>query len=190
MGRALADEALRQGAEIDFITGPVSDSEKPVGHHIKVYPVVSAQQMLEAAQRLFDRADLILFPAAVADFSPGNPAQTKQPKGADTITLTLHPTPDIAATLCQTKRSEQVAFGFALQDEHAEKHARKKLIAKNLDGIILNALDAVGSQLGTYHFLSDEHADAAFEPWGQLTKKECARRIINEAAEALDKASP
>jgi phosphopantothenoylcysteine decarboxylase/phosphopantothenate--cysteine ligase len=69
MGKALAEEAVFQGLEVDFISGPVPDVNlpnigKPITH------VTGAEEMLAAAQAKFAEADIILFAAAVADFQP------------------------------------------------------------------------------------------------------------------------
>lgn len=177
MGRALAEEALRRGAQVDFITGPVDPSVLPRGKNLSIQPVTSANEMLAAAENIFAKADIILFAAAVADYAPAAAEKTKLPKTQAEIQLTLKPTPDIAATLCRGKKKKQVAVGFALQDEDGENKARAKLENKNLDAIVLNTLDAAGSDDASYKFLAK--GSSAFEDWKLMTKRDCAKKIFD-----------
>lgn len=179
MGRALAQEALCRGAQVDFISGPVDPSALPRGRNIRIHPVISAKEMLSAAEKLFASADLILFAAAVADYAPAAAHQSKLPKKREQIELLMEPTPDIAATLCQTKAKNQIAIGFALQDEDGEKKAREKLSKKNFDAIVLNKPDAAGADDAVYKFLAA--GASAFENWKLMTKRDCARRIFDQA---------
>ena len=178
MGRALAQEALSRGAQVDFISGPVDPAVLPRGRNIRIHSVTSAQEMLAAAKKHFSSADIILFAAAVADYAPAGAHTRKMPKQQDRIQLELEPTPDIAATLCRTKTGKQTAVGFALQDEDGEEKAREKLQGKNLDAIVLNRLEAVGSSDAVYKFL--KAGDSSFEEWDLMTKRGCARRIFEK----------
>ncbi|MGD9872900.1 MAG: bifunctional phosphopantothenoylcysteine decarboxylase/phosphopantothenate--cysteine ligase CoaBC [Kiritimatiellia bacterium] len=179
MGKALAEEALRRGAQVDFITGPVDPSALPRGNNLTVQQITSANEMLAAAKSIFAKADIILFAAAVADYAPSAAEKTKLPKEQADLHLTLKPTPDIAAALCKGKKKEQVAVGFALQDEDGENRARAKLENKNLDAIVLNKLDAVGADDAAYKFFA--RGLPAFEDWKLLTKRDCAKKIFDRA---------
>ena len=57
-------------------------------------------------------------------------------------------THDIAAELGRTKRPNQQLIGFALETEHEQDNALKKLRAKNLDMIVLNSLRDAGAGFG------------------------------------------
>ena len=67
MGKALAQEALGRGLEVDFISGPVSEENLPTLGKMITH-VTGAEEMLSAAQAKFDTADIIIFAAAVADY--------------------------------------------------------------------------------------------------------------------------
>lgn len=178
MGRALAEEALRRGAQVLFITGPVSVENLPrPAERLNIITVISADEMLAAAHEQFNRSDIALFAAAVADYTPEQPASIKQPKTTHTMPLSLRPTPDIAATLGALKQPHQRTVGFALQDERAQEHARKKLHAKKLDMIIVNRLAAMNAEQADYEALRTGQND--FESWGSLTKTDCAARIFD-----------
>ena len=204
MGKALAEEALFQGLEVDFISGPVPDANlpnvdavpSPHSEHEKnatrasrlhLKKITSAAEMLAAAQAKFSEADIILFAAAIADFQPLEKSDEKFPKDGlsaeasakaeNNLVLELRPTPDIATTLCANKRDDQTAIGFALQTHDGEAKAKAKLSKKNLDGIVLNTPATLGAETGLFTWIDFQ----GLENWGSLDKAECAKRIIERA---------
>jgi phosphopantothenoylcysteine decarboxylase/phosphopantothenate--cysteine ligase len=180
MGKALAEEAISQGLNVDLISGPVPkenlpDEARAEGtRRTKITRVTSAEEMLAAAQVKFAEADIIIFAAAVADFQPLKKSEEKFPKVGSNITIELKPTPDIAATLCANKRDDQVAIGFALQTHDGEAKAKEKLQKKNLTGIVLNTPATLGAETGTFTWIDFQ----GLENWGSLGKAECAKRIF------------
>jgi phosphopantothenoylcysteine decarboxylase/phosphopantothenate--cysteine ligase len=177
MGKAIAEEAAGRGYEVEFITGPVSESNLPdleVGH---LHKVTSAVEMLAKAQELSKAAEIVVFAAAVADYAPAEKLSEKMAKSADEISLRLRPTPDIAKTLCAGKPPNQIVIGFALQTTDGEANARRKLENKNLDGIVLNNPATLGAENGTFSFLS-RHAKQ-FDEWGCIDKPACAKKILS-----------
>lgn len=178
MGRAIAEEAVRRKWFVEFITGPVAPGNLPdLGNAGSIHRVVSAEEMLEAAARCFDRADAVVFAAAVADYAPAVQRKEKMAKSGEELILRLRPTPDIARTLCARKQPGQTTIGFALQTAEGERHARKKLLDKNLDGIVLNTPSTLGAATGTFSYLTAGGSD--FESWGCIDKQVCAARILN-----------
>lgn len=175
MGKALAEEALKRGMEVDFVSGPVPDGNLPDNVHIT--RITSAEEMLAAAKEKFAAADIIVFAAAVADYQPAEKSDKKLPKAGKSLTLELKPTPDIAATLCSGKRKDQITIGFALQTHDGEAKARKKLISKNLDGIVLNTPATLGAESGLFTWIDKQ----GLENWGSLDKAACAKRIWDKA---------
>lgn len=194
MGKALAEEALRSGFEVDFISGPVSEENLPQSGssiladrprdgkpHLRIQKVTSAKDMLVAAQEKFASADLILFAAAVADFQPLKKKVKKIPKTRSHITIKLKPTTDIAATLCANKRNDQIVIGFAIQTHDGETKAREKLASKNLDGIVLNTPASLGADSGLFTWIDRQ----GLESWGSIHKTECAQRIYGKVDQPL-----
>jgi phosphopantothenoylcysteine decarboxylase / phosphopantothenate---cysteine ligase len=183
MGKALAEEALSRGLDIDFISGPVPDANLPkstaadeaAGSRFHLQKITSAEEMLTAAQEKFAAADIILFAAAVADFQPIKKLDQKRPKSASGLTIDLKPTPDIAATLCAHKRADQITAGFALQTHDGKTEAQKKRIAKNFDAIVLNTPATLGAESGLFTWIDSQGS----ETWGQLNKTECAKRMLS-----------
>lgn len=185
MGKALAEEALAAGAEVDFVSGPVAEEHLPRGPRLKVHRVISAQEMLEAARAVYAGADIVVYAAAVADYRPAEYHAEKLPKQTGELVLRLQATPDVSATLNAARRPGQVTIGFALQTHDGLAKAEDKLTRKGLDGIVLNGLDALGGESGTYTFIARSKDGApAVASWGELGKRACARRIL-DAAQAL-----
>ena len=146
MGIALANEAVRQGAEVHLVLGP--SSEKNIHSQIHLHRVVSAQQMYEAAVTEFPSCDIAILAAAVADYTPETVAPEKIKKKGGNLSLTLVPTVDILASLGKIK-TNQILIGFALETENEVANAQTKLEKKNLNGIVLNSLRDTGAGFGT-----------------------------------------
>lgn len=146
MGFALAEACAARGAEVELIAGPVSLTTAHA--HIHRTDVESAEEMLRAAERIFPTTDAAILCAAVADFTPKETAKEKIKRGPEGLTLSLRPTPDIAASLGAMRREGQVLAGFALETHDELVHAQEKRLHKGLDFIVLNSLRDEGAGFG------------------------------------------
>jgi phosphopantothenoylcysteine decarboxylase/phosphopantothenate--cysteine ligase len=178
MGKALAEHAAALGAEVVMVTGPIPDDHLPAHPRCRIVRVVGALDMLEAARNELAASQVILYVAAVADYRPETKSERKLPKHQDAFEVKLVPNPDLAATLNNEKTDGTFTIGFALQTHDGEEQARKKLLAKGLDGIVLNYPDSMGSAEGHFQFLSRE--TDSFDDWGGISKREAARKIISK----------
>ena len=153
MGYALARACLRMGAEVTLVSGPthISMQAWEAFAPLHMVHVSSAQEMAEATTREFAKADIAILCAAVADFTPIEPAQQKIKKqpGQTSLTLQLSTTQDIAATLGGCKREHQILVGFALETNNEVQNATRKMQSKHLDMIVLNSLQDAGAGFGT-----------------------------------------
>ena len=95
MGYALAEAALRRGARVILVSGPVA-LEAPTGAEIA--RVESAEEMRRAVLARSAEATMIIKAAAVADFRLAQPA-TEKMKRKGAMSLELEPTADILAEL-------------------------------------------------------------------------------------------
>jgi phosphopantothenoylcysteine decarboxylase/phosphopantothenate--cysteine ligase len=136
MGYAIAAQLMQRGAKVVLVSGPVSI--QPPGH-TDVVRVTTAQEMYDACFEHRDY-DIAIMAAAVADYTPVEMATQKLKKGAETFQLPLKRTQDILASLGKEKRPSQVLVGFALETENETENARKKLLSKGADLIVLNSL--------------------------------------------------
>lgn len=146
MGFSLATEAVKRGADVTLVLGPVGHI--PILDDIDLINVISADEMASAMEERFDRSDITILAAAVADFKPQKTADSKIKRGKSGFELALEPTRDIASSLGSAKRSHQLLIGFALETDNELDNARSKLLSKNLDLIVLNSLRDKGAGFG------------------------------------------
>lgn len=143
MGYAIARAAARRGAQVTLLTGPVA-LEAPQG--VQVMPFTTTQELLERAQELAAKQDVLIQAAAPADYRAQEVAPQKIKKNSgEPLVLTLVENPDVAAALGRCKRPDQVFVGFAAETNDVLAHAQGKLERKNLDMIVANDVTLPGA---------------------------------------------
>jgi phosphopantothenoylcysteine decarboxylase / phosphopantothenate---cysteine ligase len=176
MGSALAAAALAKGWEVVLVSGPV-DIPYPPG--AEVIPVISTEEMLEEALRVFKTCDGAIGVAAPCDYRPVRVAKHKLSKTGGSLKLHLIETPDIMAALGRNK-GERWMVGFALETSDVHLRAFQKLERKSLDMIVANGPSAIHS---------DDTSIDMLTPDGQVvascegTKTNVALRIVEEVAQ-------
>jgi phosphopantothenoylcysteine decarboxylase/phosphopantothenate--cysteine ligase len=171
MGFALARAAVQAGHDVTLICGPVSLTAP---NHVRLVRVVTAEQMYLATRRAFVRADAAVFCAAVSDYRPARPLTRKAEKVRMARRIVLTPTVDIAASIGRIKRG-RVMIGFALEDHDGRSKARRKLLAKRFDAIVLNSPANIDARDASAEVL--EKGDR-WVSWPRQSKAAMARRII------------
>lgn len=146
MGFALAENCARRGAEVTLVCGSVSLSTPY--KNIERINVESAQEMHKVVMSRFEQVDGAILCAAVADFTPVSPLETKMKRGKENLVIELKPSVDIAAEIGKIKRHEQFVVGFALETNDEETNAISKMERKNFDFIVLNSLRDPNSGFG------------------------------------------
>ena len=118
---------------------------------IRRIDALSAQEMYEACRKEWPETDTAILCAAVADFTPAEPAgeKIKKQPGQTEMNLRMVVTPDIARTLGESKKASQKLIGFALETHDEKKNALLKLERKRMDAIVLNSLRDEGAGFGT-----------------------------------------
>ena len=148
MGKALAEQALRLGARVTFVTGPAQVLPSP-NQRLEVIRVESAEEMLQACLGV-SSYDVGIFCAAVADYRVANPEMQKvKREQRPTMTIDLVSNPDIAALMGERKEREQVHIGFALETRLDLSQVQDKMKRKNFDLIVANTLEDAGAGFGT-----------------------------------------
>ena len=139
MGVALATEFANMGAQVTLVLGP---SSLKVSHpNIKIFNVVSAKEMYNVVFDNFKDKDIGVFSAAVSDYTPVNPFEEKIKKTDDSLSISFKKNIDILSEVTKNKSDGQIIVGFALESNNEFENAKKKLIDKNLDFIVLNSLN-------------------------------------------------
>ncbi|GJM34155.1 MAG: phosphopantothenoylcysteine decarboxylase [Saprospiraceae bacterium] len=186
MGIALAEQAKARGAEVVLILGPTH--LRPSSPGIQTISVQTATEMAAAAKQHFPKSAVAILAAAVADYRPGEVAKEKIKKKKDTFTLELIKNPDIAATLGQQKKENQLLIGFALETQEEETNAKGKMVKKNFDFIVLNSLrdEGAGFNLLT-NKISIIHRDNKIKKYELKSKEAVAGDILDEIEQLLSK---
>ncbi|MHA4742025.1 bifunctional phosphopantothenoylcysteine decarboxylase/phosphopantothenate--cysteine ligase CoaBC [Dyadobacter sp. MSC1_007] len=178
MGYAIAEAFAAAGALVTLVSGPTD--LQPRHPNIRKVNVESANQMFEAAQAEFEGSNLVIFAAAVADYTPRHVANQKIKKQGESMSLDLAKTIDIAGTLGKTKKSGQILIGFALETEREQEYAMDKLTRKNLDYIILNSLNDPGAGFAhDTNKITVIDKDKHVQQFDLKSKDEVAQDILN-----------
>ena len=183
MGYALAKMARRRGAEVILITGPTS---LPLPRRdIKLAAVRSAEEMRKAVFSHLERSSVVIKAAAVSDYRPKVASQKKIKKGGSDTTLALERTKDILEELGK-KKGNRILVGFAAETEDLIANAKKKLVEKNLDFIVVNDVTKPGAGFGL-----DTNQIKILYPSGKvrdlplMAKEEVSQFILDDVVELL-----
>jgi phosphopantothenoylcysteine decarboxylase/phosphopantothenate--cysteine ligase len=175
MGYALAEAALRRGAHVLLVSGPTFLTPPGAAQLISIE---SAEQMRQAVIGLLPQATIVIKTAAISDYRPKRVAAQKI-RRAGPISLELEPTADILAEVVRRKGSRTVV-GFAAETENALENARKKLVAKGLDAIVVNDVSREGigfdSDRNAVTIITNEEVVEVPE----TTKWEVAQRVLDQ----------
>ncbi|HJS71972.1 MAG TPA: bifunctional phosphopantothenoylcysteine decarboxylase/phosphopantothenate--cysteine ligase CoaBC [Acidimicrobiia bacterium] len=178
MGHAIANEAARRGMAVTLVT----TAGAPVLPSIKVVSVETAVEMLEAVSGI--EADVAVMAAAVADFRPSRPSDTKLARSEGLDSIDLEPNPDILASVVE-RQPRPYVVGFAAETGGIER-AVEKARSKGVDLLVYNDVTEPGSGFGT-----DTNRvvviDGAGEsdPWPIMSKDEVAARLLDRIVDEL-----
>ncbi|MFB3813758.1 MAG: bifunctional phosphopantothenoylcysteine decarboxylase/phosphopantothenate--cysteine ligase CoaBC [Terriglobales bacterium] len=177
MGYALADAARRRGARVILVSGPTA-IQPPAG--VELIRVETAEQMRQAVLKRCVESTVVIKAAAVSDYRAKSPASRKiKREGQGPLTLELEPTADIISEVARVAEPSQIVIGFAAETHDAVENARRKLIGKSLQAIVVN--DVMRPGIG---FDSDRNAVTIITANEQIevpedTKGEVAHRILD-----------
>ena len=142
MGYALADEAARRGAAVTVVAANVTLPRNPAVRYVEVE---TTAELAAATTAEFDRADVLLMAAAIADYRPAAPRPDKIKKTAAELELRLERTEDVLAGLTARRRAGQSIVGFAAETgAGAVDYGREKLARKRLDAVVVNDVGDAG----------------------------------------------
>jgi phosphopantothenoylcysteine decarboxylase/phosphopantothenate--cysteine ligase len=179
MGYAIAEAAVRRGARVTLISGPVQLAPPA---QVEIVRVQTARQMHDAVMEHLNRASIVIKSAAVADYHLHDVPSHKLKKTAARFSLELEPTPDILAEVGK-KKGDRLLIGFAAETENLLQEARRKLETKNCDMVVANLVGQEGSG-----FESDTNEvflvtrDSEPLHFGPSLKSEIADHILDQIA--------
>ncbi|HBV62267.1 MAG TPA: flavoprotein [Rhodopirellula sp.] len=174
MGVALTEAALELGHQVTVISGPVV-VDYPEG--ATVVPVVSTDEMLQAAKSTFRECDGVIGAAAPCDYMPYTVRAQKISKTGQPLMIELIETPDVVASLGQCKRDDQWVVGFALETEDQRFRAIVKLERKHCDLMVSNGPSAIDAATNDVELLNPS-GDVLASIHG--TKTHVAKQLLAE----------
>lgn len=183
MGFALAKAARDRGASVTVIAANCALEHHPGIRYIDVQTSAELQEVLE---QKFDKCNVLLMSAAVADYKVSTTTATGKLERKSEIHLRLVPTSDIVSNL-KGNGNGRLKVGFAAEfGADKIERARRKLEEKNLGMIVFN--DVSRADIG---FESEENEITILMPDGndefveKATKLECAHRILDKVRESV-----
>jgi len=177
MGFAIARAAQEAGAEVTLVAGPV---HLPTPRGVRRIDIESARQMHAAVMPLARDSDVFVATAAVADWRPAQMNEHKIKKDGKKVapTFELTENEDILADVARLD-PRPYCVGFAAESENLLKHARDKLLRKNVPLIVGNLGPATFGREDNALVLVDAAGDRALAPADKLT---LARQLMQEIA--------
>lgn len=177
MGVALAEEALRRGAEVTLIA---SNLAVPAPEGVEVVDAPTAADVERETDERAD-ADVVLMAAAVADYRPAETESAKRPKNEKSWQIELEPTVDVLRGLAERRENGQVLVGFAAEaGANGLERAREKLTGKRLDLVVYNdvsredvGFDSTDNEVVILSAQGERHVEKA-------PKEEIAAAILDE----------
>jgi phosphopantothenoylcysteine decarboxylase/phosphopantothenate--cysteine ligase len=183
MGYALAKMARRRGADVILVSGPTS---LPLPRRdIKWVPVRSAEEMRRAVLTQVKGCSAVIKAAAVSDYRPKMISPRKIKKADSKNILVLERTKDILEELGK-KKENRILIGFAAETEDLIANAKKKMLKKNLDVIVVNDVTQPGAGFGVdtnqvkMLYRSEKVRNLPF-----MTKEEVSEVILDEVVHLL-----
>lgn len=174
MGFALATAAIKLGARVTLVAGPVH-LETPDG--VDRVDVVTALEMRNAVFKAMPGSTGLIAAAAVADYRIKQVSDHKIKKTKDISSLSVVVNPDIVAEAARAFPDVFVA-GFALETDNLIAFAQQKLQSKGLALIIAN-------QLQTDTFGGDKHSvtvltcDGDVQQFARTEKTQLAYELLH-----------
>lgn len=148
MGAAMAEEALRRGAEVRYVLGVDKGVVRPLAPkgsagRLKLVEVRTAEEMAEAALNFLPEVNGVIATAAVLDYRVANSAAGKLKRAAEATVLDMIPSVDVLGSL-RAAATDQWFLGFAAETDNVEANGRGKLESKRLDFLFANPVARVG----------------------------------------------
>ncbi|HSO84744.1 phosphopantothenoylcysteine decarboxylase, partial [Thiocapsa sp.] len=167
------------GARVVLVSGPSALAPPVVAELVRVETALEMHAAVTARSR---DCDIFVATAAVADYRPAEPADSKIKKSAEALEIRLVRNPDILAEVAAQPKPP-FTLGFAAETNDVEQYARGKLKDKRLDMIAANQ---VGGDSGGFE--RDENALLVLWNGGQralpmMSKVELARELAMLLAE-------
>ena len=187
MGVAIAEEALRRGAEVTLVYGPGTASPPPGADVVRVE---TTEEMLEAVVKHLkgSKHDIAILSAAAADYGARDREMIKTPSGRKRWNVELRPVPKIIE---HVKKADPDVFlvgfkaEFNVSDEELVERASTRMEEAGMDLAVANDVARESAGFGTDTnevFIVDRGGNATHQLG---SKREIAESIITIVEEKL-----
>lgn len=189
MGVAIAEEALKRGANVTLVYGPGTEPPPP---NADVIRVETTEEMLEAVVKALkeQRHDAAIFAAAASDYGPADRTMEKTPSGRERWSLNLKPLPKIIE---QVKRVDPKVYlvgfkaEFNVSNETLVERAYQRMKTVGMDLIVANDVSRKNVGFGTDTnevFIVDHERNVVHIPISG--KDEISERLLTMIQKKLD----
>ena len=182
-GYEIAKKLLDAGFDTTLVTGPTNINYPK---ELKVIKVITAQEMLQACQKLLP-VNIAICAAAVVDFSPEYKKEKIKKNNITNHDLRLSENIDILKFLSsQSEHRPGLVIGFSAETENVLENSLKKLDKKKCDWIIAN--DVSDKSIG---FNSDNneitiiYKNKMTEKVSKTSKSEIASEVVTRIIKSL-----
>jgi len=141
MGYALAECAVREGAEVILITGPTA-LPKPWG--VQLIAIETVAELQQALNEAGENADYLFMAAAVEDLLPVRKAAGKIKKEHGLTNIEIQIAPDLVRDFRQRHPSTCI-IGFSVEIEDGLERSRLKMQHKGLNYVVWNNPQQAGA---------------------------------------------
>ena len=181
-GYEIAKQLMLSGAKVILVSGPTKIQPPP---NIKVIKVNTAKEMNKAVKSNL-KLDIAIFTAAVSDISPKKITNMKIKK-KNLNNILLKKNPDIIKNISSNKNKRpKYIIGFAAETNDHINNARKKLINKGCDMIIVNKISKKNNVFGSDYNKITMIDSKNIIIHKKMTKIDVAKIIVNKIVENLD----
>jgi phosphopantothenoylcysteine decarboxylase/phosphopantothenate--cysteine ligase len=181
MGAAMAEEALRRGAQVRYVLGVDKGVVRPLPPGGSADRLQLVEEMAAAALDFLPEVDGVIATAAVLDYRVAQSASGKLKRSTAAAALDMVPSVDVLASL-RAAATDQWFMGFAAETDNVEANGRGKLESKGLDFLFANPVARVGETTQT-GFSVPTNAGTLLRRDGEavnlpvMSKAELARRL-------------
>ena len=182
-GYEIAKQLMLNGADVILVSGP---TDLPPPPNIKIIKVTSAKEMDKAVKNNL-KSDVAVFTAAVSDVSPKKTI-TNKIKKEKLKKIILKKNPDILKNISlNSSIKPEFVVGFAAETNNYINNAKKKLITKDCNLIVVNKIskknNVFGSEFNQVAIVDRKEVNK----FGRMTKINVAKILVNKIINNFEK---
>jgi len=177
MGYAIAEAAKLRGAKVELVSGQVNID---IPFNVNRISVNTAEEMHKEVMQQYEKNDVIILVAAVADYKSDKISDKKIKKTDENMNIILKRNPDIAKELGKVK-GKRILVGTCAETNDLLENAKSKLESKNFDMIVANDVTMEGAGFGVdTNIVKIIKRGGAVIEFPLMSKKELAYKILDE----------